>query len=123
MDPAGPIRILVVDDDRDTEDTLERLLALHGYDVRVAYNGPDAIEAVARFEPAVVLLDLRMPHMGGIEVAQPIRAKHGTIPKLIALTGYGDEECRALTQAAGFAYHAVKPVGAEVLVSLLRLVG
>src|SRR5262245_56451467 len=88
-------RVLVVDDNRDAAESLGMLLKLLGVDVQVVCNGPDAVEAIATYQPSVVLLDIGMPGMNGYEVARRIRQE----PKfreviLIALTGWGQEDDR-----------------------------
>jgi PAS domain S-box-containing protein len=113
-------RVLVVDDNRDAADSLGTLLELLGADVRVVYNGPEAIEALDTYHPSVVLLDIGMPGMDGYEVARRIRElsePHDVT--LIALSGWGQEEARQLSQRAGFDYHLVKPADASTLESVL----
>jgi PAS domain S-box-containing protein len=112
-------RVLVVDDNRDAADSLTLLLRLLGADVQVVYDGTAALEAIHTFRPRVVLLDLGMPGMDGYEVAQRLRQEEGQGITLIALTGWGQEEDRRRSQAAGFDYHLVKPVNPEALQTLL----
>jgi signal transduction histidine kinase/integral membrane sensor domain MASE1 len=115
-----PRRILVVDDNRDAADSLGMLLRMSGDEVEVAYDGPSALEMAGRHRPAVVLLDIGLPGMDGYEIARRIRARPelaGVV--LIALTGWGQDEDRSRSQAAGFDYHMVKPVDLEILQSLL----
>jgi len=115
-----PQRILVVDDNRDAADTLADLLQMIGADVRVAYDGTAALEAIGAFRPSVVMLDLGMPGMDGYEVARHIRALPGSgDTTLIALTGRGDASDRQRTQEAGFRHHLVKPVGIDALQAVL----
>jgi CheY-like chemotaxis protein len=106
----------VVDDNRDAADSLSTLLRLLGAEVRVAYNGADAFVALANYQPHVVLLDIGMPGMDGHEVARRIRK----LPQareliLVALTGWGQEEDRQRSQAAGFDFHLVKPADLNTL--------
>jgi PAS domain S-box-containing protein len=112
-------RILVVDDHHDGADTMRVLLTLLGDEVEVAYDGPSAIEAFERFGPAFVLLDLGLPGMSGLAVAERLRDLGGDRFKLIALTGRGRAEDREAPQAAGFDAHIVKPVRLEELMALL----
>ena len=107
----GPIegRILVVDDNRDAADTLARLLQQVGADVQVAYNGADALRLVGEFTPRVVVLDLGMAGMSGLDVARQIRRSLADPPVLVALTGWGQSADRELTRAAGFQHHLTKP--------------
>ena len=113
-------RVLVVDDNRDAAESLGMLLRLLGADVHVVYDGRDALEAVTAYRPAVVLLDIGMPNMDGHEVARQIRRQpEFQDVTLIALTGWGQEEDRRLSQTAGFNYHLIKPVDAGALQTLL----
>jgi signal transduction histidine kinase/ActR/RegA family two-component response regulator len=119
----GPTRVLVVDDNRDAADSLRVLLELLGAQVRVAYDGPAALEAVSADEPEVVLLDIGMPGMNGYEVARHIRQRpEWQDVTLIALTGWGQEKDRRDSEAAGFDHHLIKPVDIDALQSLLRAV-
>ena len=115
--PSAPLRILIVDDNRDAADSLALLLTLEGHHVDVVYSSPDVLDCVAQQRPDVVLLDIGMPVMDGYAVARAIRAHHGTALRLIALTGYGMPEDRIRTAAAGFDAHLVKPVDVETLLS------
>ena len=81
------IRVLVVDDDHDSADSLAMLLSIHGYETRTAYDGPTALQIAGEFRADLVLLDLGMPLMGGIQVARRLRAgamrlDHGAQPRL-----------------------------------------
>ncbi|MGZ8245483.1 PAS domain S-box protein [Methylomagnum sp.] len=120
VEPGPSRRLLVVDDNRDAADSLALLLDALDYDVRVAYDGSTALDILGAFKPAVVLLDIGMPGMDGYETARRVR-RHpaGQDVTLIALTGWGQEEDRRRTQAAGFDHHLVKPVDIERLQSLL----
>jgi len=126
LDPAGAGavltagRVLVVDDNRDAADSLSTLLRLLGAEVRVVYDGADAFNALANYRPNVVLLDIGMPGMDGHEVARQIRRlPHGREVTLVALTGWGQEEDRQRSRAAGFDFHLVKPASLEALRELL----
>ena len=120
--PAARRRILVVDDNIDAADSLVMLLQLDGHDVEAAYGGADAIAAAQRWQPQLVFLDIGLPQMDGYEVARRLRAQH-PLPslRLIALTGYGQQEDVARSYAAGFNDHLVKPVSAEALEAILAL--
>jgi CheY-like chemotaxis protein len=109
-----------VDDSRDAADSLGMLLKYLGADVQVVYDGPSALKALALYRPAVVLLDIGMPGMDGYELAQRIRQEPAWQKLvLIALTGWGLEEDRRRSRAAGIDHHLVKPVDADALQGLL----
>jgi PAS domain S-box-containing protein len=116
--PEG-VKILVADDNRDAADSLQRILALYGYDVRVAYDGAQALAVREGFEPTVAVLDIGMPGMNGYQAARALRARHGDRIRLIALTGWGQEGDRRRALEAGFDYHLTKPVDPAVLNELL----
>jgi len=117
-------RILIVDDDVDTADTLAAMLRLHGDEVRAAYGGAMALELGRTFEPQVVLLDIAMPGRDGLETCLAIRAEPwGEGAHVIAITGWGFDEDRALTREAGFDHHLLKPVDPKALSDLLQGLG
>jgi len=113
-------RILIVDDNRDSANSLALMLRLVGADVQTAYDGRSALEAIKICRPSVILMDLGMPGMDGCEVARQIRQdpQHAGLT-LIALTGWGQEEDRRRSQAAGFDHHLVKPVELSALQEVL----
>lgn len=103
-------RVLVVDDQRNILDLIARLLRRRGYDVRTAPDGWSALEQAVSFRPAVVLADIGLPGMDGLELAKRLRnepALQGT--RLVALTGYDGEEMRRQIRDAGFDHHLTKP--------------
>jgi signal transduction histidine kinase/AmiR/NasT family two-component response regulator len=102
-------RILVVDDNQDSADSLRMILGALGHEVRVVYSARSAIAAVEEELPDVVLLDIGLPEMDGYEVAAMIRKRHPHA-HLVALTGYGQPEDVRRASAAGFSAHMVKPV-------------
>ena len=113
-------RILVVDDNHDTADSLAQLLRLRGHDVRVAFSGIDAVDACRENPPDVVLLDIGLPGLNGYEAARRIRElPGGTDLRLVAITGWGQEEDRQRSRAAGFDHHLVKPVSLTAVEQLL----
>lgn len=117
---ASSLRILVVDDDRDSTVSLSMLLQIMGHEARVAHDGPQAVDLIGEYRPDVVLLDIGLPGMNGYEVARKIRQESwGRQITLIALTGWGQEEDRRQSEEAGFDYHLVKPVEAPALSQLL----
>jgi PAS domain S-box-containing protein len=114
-------RVLVVDDNEDAADTLSVLLELLGCEIRTTYNGADALAVASEFKPGVVLLDLGMADMDGLEVARRLRAAEaGEHTILVATTGWGQEEDRRRTSAAGFDHHLTKPVDHDRLVAIIR---
>ena len=113
-------RVLVVDDNTDAAESAGVLLRLWGHDVRLAFNGPEALEAAATFNPEVVLLDIGLPGMNGYEVARHLRSRpHSLGITLIAVTGYGQESDRMRTAEAGFDRHLTKPVDPEQLRTMI----
>jgi CheY-like chemotaxis protein len=113
-------RVLVVDDNVDSAVSLGMLLKLAGQDVRVAYDGPAALRQAMDFRPQLVLLDIGMPGMDGYEVARRLRRQPSLEDTLlVALTGWGQEEDRRRSAAAGFDHHLVKPVEPDALSGLL----
>ncbi|MGE5177527.1 MAG: ATP-binding protein [Bacteroidota bacterium] len=116
-------RVLVVDDNVDAADSLARLLAMDGYEVRVANGGIEALHEADAFRPDVMLLDIGLPMMNGYDVARRIRREPwGAAVRLVALTGWGQDEDRRRSKEAGFDDHVVKPVDPNSLRSLLRRV-
>jgi CheY-like chemotaxis protein len=119
--PGKARRVLVVDDNRDSADSLKLLLQIWGHQAQCAYGGEEALAVVAEFSPEVVLLDIGLPGMSGYELAQRLRelpgARHAT---LVAVTGYSRAEDRERTAAAGFHHHLVKPVDPGSLEAFMR---
>jgi PAS domain S-box-containing protein len=114
------IKILVVDDNRDSADSMSMLLESFGAEVEVAYDGTSALERVAAFQPKLVLLDLRMPGIDGFEVARKLRESPPTRHlKLVALSGWGQKEDIERSYASGFDLHLVKPASIDALRALI----
>jgi CheY-like chemotaxis protein len=119
---AGRRRVLVVDDNRDSAESLALLLGLMGHLVRTAYDGPQALDAAREFRPDLVLLDIGLPNLGGHEVARRLRENDnlkGVV--LAALSGYGGEEDRRRSRESGFDHHLIKPCPLEELEVVLRV--
>jgi CheY-like chemotaxis protein len=115
-----PLRVLVVDDDRDTADSFATLLKMWGYYPLVAYRSVDALELSRHQPPDVILLDIGLPGMDGYEVARRVRRQPGTAGAfLIALTGHCQPGDHERSRAAGIDLHLVKPVEPEELRGLL----
>ena len=105
-----PKRVLIVEDNRDAADSLKLVFELTGYEVTVAYTGPEGAEAARRVKPDLVICDIGLPGMDGYAVARRIRADLGAgCPVLVALTGYGEAADRDKALAAGFDRHFTKP--------------
>lgn len=114
-----PTRILVIDDDADDVERVDRALVEHGYVALLARNGEDAVRLAAWQQPALVLLDIRMPGMDGYEVAATIRKLPGLEQtRIVAVTGSVDERDRLM--AAGFDGVLEKPIDPESFVSQIR---
>jgi CheY-like chemotaxis protein len=117
--PLG-MRILVVDDNRDSAESLGMLLGLMGNEVRTVHDGLRAVETAEDFRPQVVLLDIGLPRLNGWDVARPLREKPWSKDMvLIALTGRAQESDRRRSRDAGFDHHLVKPVDLALLQRLL----
>jgi signal transduction histidine kinase/CheY-like chemotaxis protein len=114
-------KVLVVDDNRDVAASLAMLLQLMGHDVRVAHGGEKAIELAEDFRPQTIFLDLGMPGMDGYEVCRRVRSSvFGKQMRLVAVTGWGQDEDRRKCALAGFDLHLVKPVDPQALTELMR---
>ena len=118
--PIKQLKIMVVDDNKDGALLLSLLLETSGYEILIEHDPYRALERIRNEMPDVCLLDIGLPDMDGNELAQHLRALPQTAGTLlIALTGYGQEEDRKATLAAGFDHHLVKPVDFKKLASIL----
>ena len=117
-----PLRVLIVDDDRDAADSTALLVRLFGHAATVAYNGAAALEAARADPPDVVLLDLGMPGMDGFELAGRLheQAGSGKKPLTVAVTGYADADHARRAEEAGFHLYQVKPADPLCLRRLLE---
>jgi len=109
-----------VDDNVDAADTLAMLLQASGHEVRMAYDGPGAVQAALEFLPDMMVIDIGLPGFSGLEVARRIRKLAGlerTV--LVAMTGYGQATDRAHSLEAGFDHHLVKPANFSQLQTIL----
>ena len=120
QDPGHGARVLVVDDNEDAADSLATLLGVVGYQVKIAYDGPQAIEAADEFQPDVALLDIGLPRLSGYDIARHVRQRRGDEVLLVAITGWGQEEDRRKAREAGFDHHFTKPADFEVLLQLIE---
>jgi len=120
----NPHRLLVVDDNRDSAETLAELAEIWGFEVETAYDGLAALKRAGEWEPGLLFLDIGMPGLNGYEVARRLRQDHRFIDAtFVALTGYGQAEDIERSKAAGFDHHLVKPVDIGKLELLLRAAG
>ena len=107
---AGRVRVLVVDDDVDTADSLALLVKSAGHDVRTVHDGPTALDVALDYLPHAVLLDIGLPGLHGYDVAKRLRQQAGLQNvMLVAVTGYGREADRLRSHEQGFDHHLVKP--------------
>lgn len=109
-------RILVVDDNKDSRETLAAVLRIWNHSVEEAEDGPSCLKLASASSPDVILLDIGMPHMDGFEVARQLRE----LPQLartriIAVTAYGSSADKQRAARAGFDEHFTKPVSLDVL--------
>ncbi|MGQ0620410.1 MAG: PAS domain-containing protein [Panacagrimonas sp.] len=117
---SGALRILVADDNADAADGLALMLGLLGHELSVVYDGAQALALAREFRPDVVLLDIGMPLLNGLDTARQLRAEPwGAAMSLIALSGWGQDEDKSRSLDAGFDHHLVKPLDFELLEPLL----
>jgi two-component system OmpR family response regulator len=114
---CGPLRVLAVDDDRDTVDTIALLLRLDGHEVRIAQSGNEAVESARREQPDVVLLDLGLPGMDGYEVARRLAQNQPKAPFVIAVSGWPCDQRRCAE--SGINLHLLKPADPQKLRDIL----
>jgi CheY-like chemotaxis protein len=117
---APKLRVLVVEDNRDTAKVEELLLRKYGHEVAVAHDGLAAIHVANNFQPHVALIDIGLPSLNGYEVASRLRQQGFEQQLLVAVSGYGQSEDRQRSRDAGFDHHLVKPVNQQ---ELLRILG
>jgi CheY-like chemotaxis protein len=117
---AGALRILAVDDNVDLATSLASVLGMWGHTVRTAHDGSAALEVASVFSPEVVLLDLGLPQLDGLEVARRLRSNERSAALLVSMSGFGQEQTRHRSDEAGFHHHLVKPVDLDRLRGLLE---
>jgi CheY-like chemotaxis protein len=119
----GDCRVLVVDDNVDSAQSMSLLLGLEGYVVECAYDGEQALVRAEGFRPHVVLLDLGLPRYSGYEVARRLRGEGGAAADpfllLVAVSGYGRERDRQAAREAGFDLHLTKPADPDEVLRVL----
>jgi CheY-like chemotaxis protein/anti-sigma regulatory factor (Ser/Thr protein kinase) len=120
--PAGTsrLRVLVADDNRDAAESLAALLRMVGHEVRVAYDGVEAVGVASEYRPDAVVLDIGMPKMNGFDVAKKLRAEAmGNEITIIAVSGWGQDADKHRSRESGIDHHLVKPLEPSSLLRLL----
>ena len=121
MDTPVSRRVLVVDDNRESIETLSMLLQLKGHDARIAEDGEEAIAIADSYQPHVIVLDLSLPGRDGFEIARELRERpYGGTLILVALTGWSGNDVREKAAQAGFDFHLLKPVDWDNLEQVLN---
>jgi CheY-like chemotaxis protein len=114
-----PRRVLIVEDNADSRNTLRTLIRLWGHEVQAAADGASGVETALNWKPEVAVVDIGLPLLDGFEVARQIRADVGNGIRLIALTAYGDPADRRRGFDAGFDEYLIKPADVDELQRLL----
>ena len=117
---SRPLRVLIVDDYPDTATSCAELLRCYGHDARTADGAGAALALLDEWQFDVVLLELRMPHLSGFELARWLRVRGTCCPLLVAVTGVGTKAYRERATEVGFDYFLVKPADPNVIADLLR---
>ena len=118
--PPCKRKVLVVDDNVISAESLEMLLTMEGHEVQVVHDGPAALSAITQHRHEIVLMDIGLPGMSGYEVARQLRQRPDLNNLLIvAVTGYAEDEARRQSREAGFDHHLVKPVDPEALLAFI----
>ena len=112
-------KVLIIEDDADVREVLQFSLEAEGQPATVAGSAAEGLALAETLRPDVVFVDLKLPDSDGFEAARRLRELLGPSTRLIALTGFGRQEDREATAAAGFDMHLTKPVGAETILALL----
>jgi CheY-like chemotaxis protein len=118
--PHKPLAVLVVDDYPDTAESVAMLLRGDGHDVRIAHSGAEAVKLLGGWQPDVAVLDLKLPDMDGIELAERLCADSRTRPLLVAVSGSIRKHDWERVKVAHFDHHFLKPVDPCQLAGLLR---
>lgn len=119
-EPRRGLRVLIADDNRDAVESLAALLRTVGHDVRIAYDGAEALRIAKEYRPEVAVLDIGMPKMSGHEAARKMRAESwGQGAVIVALSGWGQEDDKRRSREAGMDHHLVKPLEPATLLRLL----
>ena len=124
QESAKPVKVLIVDDQRDLLMTAGILLRSEGFEVLLSEKGAEVAAVAQEFKPDVVLLDIDMPDKNGLQVALELKKLFGAhCPVLVALTGHKSEAARRLTKRTGFRHHVTKPYDFDALVRLVTSLG
>jgi CheY-like chemotaxis protein len=116
-----PFRVMVADDGKNAADIMGMFLKMEGYDVMVVYSGEEAVGAAGEFAPQVILMDISMPGMDGLEATRKIReSQAGGEPVIIALSGYDEAGTRRRCEEAGMQRLVPKPISPADLRVLLN---
>jgi CheY-like chemotaxis protein len=117
----GHLHVLIIEDNRDAANTMQRVLKVCGYRTSVAYDGNEGVAMARSVKPDVILCDIGLPEMDGYAVAKTLRTDADTAKaRLIAVTGYGTAEDREKSREAGFDSHMVKPVDLNALLGQIQ---
>jgi signal transduction histidine kinase len=119
---SGPLQVVVVEDNEDAAEMMAAWLERLGHEVRVAHTGPEGLEMILASRPDVVLCDIGLPDMDGVEVCRRVVQGMAAPPLMVALTGWGMDADRQRTVEAGFRHHLVKPVAMDKLKAVLQSV-
>jgi CheY-like chemotaxis protein len=119
-EPPGALRVLVIDDNRDSADSATDVLRLLGNVAECAYDGPSGVKKARLFRPQMIFLDLAMPSLDGFETLKLLLEAGLGGSYFVAMTGFGNADDKQRTRAAGFHAHVTKPVELEVLAGLLK---
>lgn len=120
--PRSTTRVLVVDDNEAAARLLGMIIKLHGCEVMTANDGRQAIQIAENFRPEMVLMDLGMPRMNGLEAARYLREQEwGQSMLLVATTGSANDDDKSQTAQAGFDFHLIKPVNPDEIARLLSI--
>src|SRR5689334_12666242 len=114
-------RVLVIDDNQDAADSLAAILKTSGYDVETAYTGMSALARVRSFHPDIVLCDLGLPELSGYEIARAVRCEQTCPIRLVAVSGYAQDDDIRRSREAGFDAHIAKPPRPGDIESLLSI--
>jgi CheY-like chemotaxis protein len=122
--PGKSLRIVVIDDNVDANESLNAVLQVMGHEVSAAFDGTAGFELIRDTHPKLVVCDIGLPGMDGYQIIARVReTMKDELPVMIALTGYGQPEDRARALAAGFDHHLTKPVDVEELLRVIAAQG